>query len=58
MDTDKIIYQDSLTLGTSNTGGQVKIYFNIDDDENILIKKFDKALKLWKNISVLSGRAK
>ena len=50
--------KDSLTLGTSSTGGQIKIYFNIDDDDDYLIKKFDKAIKYWKKISLISGKSK
>jgi len=50
---------DSLTLGSSNAGGQIKIYFDIDTESyEQIASKCDKALKLWKAIVTLSGKGK
>ena len=48
--------KDSFSIGTASTGGAVKVYFDINDPE--AITKMDKAIQLWKNAQVVSGKAK
>jgi len=56
---NKGIKTDSLTIGASATGGQIKIYFDMDKDSyEEIAGKCDKALKLWKAITTLSGKSR
>lgn len=50
-------FNDSFSIGTSATGGVIKVYFDILDTENT-DKKITEAIRLWKNACVVSGRGK
>jgi len=50
-------YKNSFTIGTPATGGSFKIYFE-DIHSEQLIKDIDKAIKLWKNCQILTGKVK
>jgi hypothetical protein len=50
---------DSFTIGSSTTGGQLKVYFDIDTETyEQIASKCDKIIKLWKATCVISGKAK
>ncbi len=48
---------DSFTIGTPSTGGSIKVYFDMLDEE-VVIKKIDLAIKYWKNSISISGKAR
>ena len=50
-------YKNSFTIGTPATGGCIKIYFE-DLHSEQLIKDIDKAIQLWKNCQLISGKIK
>jgi len=51
------IKTDSFSIGTSATGGSIKVYFEDIHSEDT-IKKIDKAISLWKNAQIVSGKVK
>ena len=49
------IKQDSFTIGTPSGGGAIKIYFD-DIHSQETAEKIDKAIQLWKNCKVITGK--
>lgn len=54
---ESTILQHSFTIGTPSGGGAIKIYFNNIHDEQTA-KDIDKAITIWKNLKVITGKEK
>ncbi len=46
--------QDSFSIGTASTGGNVKVFFK-DIHSEEAVDKIDQAIKLWKNAKTITG---
>lgn len=55
--SEEKLFKDSFSIGTGATGGIVKVYFDDIRDEDT-VKKIDRAIRIWKNATAISGRAK
>lgn len=52
----EISHQAHFQIGTSATGGVVKVYFDDFSDEEDCVKKINQAIMYWKHSRVKSGK--